>query len=120
MLPDMTNAVFGKALLDLQTSDMAHFFSSPKKESNTIEFKAYVDQQLPGTTKQKRDEEKISEIIRTLCAFLNSDGGILIWGAPKGQRIAGDTEESYQGPLYPVDYSLEQDQFINKISSQIS
>jgi len=120
MQSEMAIAVFGKSLHDLELPDIKRYFSAPKKESNTIEFKAYVDDQNPNTTKQKRDNEKISAITRTLCAFLNSDGGILIWGAPKGKPIGDDVEESYQGALLSVEYSIEKDQFINKVSSQIS
>ena len=117
---DIIDSIFGKKIHDLKLTDIIKYFSTPKKETNINEFKAYVDQANPNTTKIKRDNEKISSIIQSLCAFLNSDGGFLIWGAPKGIPVNGENEESYFGTLTSVDYFIEQDQFTNKIAAQIS
>jgi len=120
MTKDIIVEVFNKEVKDLNIEDINKYFSSPKKETDINEFKSYIDEQIPNTTKEKRDNEKINSIIQTICALLNSDGGFLIWGAPKGKTISGDKEESYQGNLMLVEYLIEQDQFINKVSSQIS
>lgn len=112
-------AIFDKDIHSLTQDDILHYFSSEKRETNTIEFKAYIDDRKPGTTKEGRDNEKLDTIIKTICGFLNSDGGILIWGAPGGKRESGN-EEVYKGHLTPVELQIEPDQFINKISSVIS
>ena len=52
--------------------------------------------------------------------MLNSEGGILIWGAPKGQKIDGKKEKIFQGALSPVDELKEKDGLINTISDTIN
>jgi hypothetical protein len=120
MADDLVQSFFGKSIRQLTKHDLINFFSTERQETNNIEFKAYVDEQVPGTTKESRDFKKLNEIITTISAFLNSDGGVLIWGAPKGIKPAGRKERTYQGELKTVDLLLEQERFINMIASSIS
>ncbi|MNK82667.1 Divergent AAA domain protein [compost metagenome] len=66
---------FGKDLEALTQNDLTDYFSTVKEESDKIEFKAY-HQQYGNFNKN------IEGVIRGICAFLNSNGGLLIWGAP--------------------------------------
>jgi hypothetical protein len=112
-------SLFGKPVHELLKEDLVSFFSSDKRESNTLEFKSYVDASQQGGTKNSRDKEKLSTIIRSVCGFLNTDGGILIWGSPKGEP-GSDGENIYKGDLCPVEMVLAPDQFINMVVSEIS
>jgi predicted HTH transcriptional regulator len=105
MQPGLVSAIFNRDIHSLTEEDLSNYFSSEKRETNTIEFKSYIDNRKPGTTKDKRDNEKLDEIIKTICGFLNSDRGILIWGAPKGKSESGN-EEVYKGALTPRNFPI--------------
>ena len=96
---------FGKSLDSLAYQDIEDFFKEAKEESTRIEFKSYA----AGRGKFK---DKLLGVIEGLCALLNSEGGILIWGAPEGQKIDGKKEEIFQGTLSPVDELKEKDGLI--------
>lgn len=104
---------FEKKLSELKFNDIEAFFKFPKEESNRIEFKSYRGE--VGNV-----QNKLNGVIRGICALLNSEGGILIWGAPRGKLISGKKEEIYEGELSPlVDY-FEKDRLISKISDMIT
>lgn len=102
---------FGKDLTQLKFDDISDFFVVAKEESDKIEFKAFHPKY--GNFKQNLDG-----VNRGICAFLNSNGGILIWGAPLGQTIDG--KEIFQGDLSPVKELMEKDAIISKISDSIT
>ncbi len=104
---------FGKTPHDLTYQDIINFFATEKEESDKIEFKSF---HAPG----ENEKEKENGIIRTVCALLNSSGGLLIWGAPVGQNIAGRTEKVFVGALSPVTRLVEKDYFINRITDSIT
>lgn len=104
---------FEKNLHDLEYKDIEDFFAEPKEETNRIEFKSFFGP-------KGNIDNKINSVIRGICALLNSEGGLLIWGAPKGQQIEGKVEEIYQGELSPVDELYEKDRLISKISDKIT
>jgi hypothetical protein len=120
MNESLVQILFGKTIHELKLSDIAAYFDTEKPETDKLEYKSYVDFVLPNSTKPSRDKEKVADIFKSICAFLNSDGGILIWGAPIGIKSDGSTEKVFTGPLTRVDYKLEKDQFINRISGEIS
>jgi len=102
---------FGKNLDNLEIQDISDFFAEEKEESDKIEFKAFhhtfgnFNRNLEG-------------VIRGICAFLNSNGGILIWGAPLGQE--NENRQIFQGPLSLVTQLIEKDTLISKISDSIT
>jgi len=105
---------FGKALHELSYKDIELFFSEEQHtESETIEFKSY---NIRGSF----DDQLNKGVIRGISAFLNSSGGILIWGAPVGKKIEGRSEEIFAGDLSPVNHLKEKDALINVIISRIS
>ena len=105
--------IFGKELTELTFSDIENYFQEEKEESNIIEYKSY-------SATYGNFNKNIEGIIRGICAFLNSDGGILIWGAPEGQKVEGKQEKIFIGELSPIPELKEKDWFINKISDSIS
>lgn len=104
---------FDKELSDLSYNDIEKFFEEPKEETNRIEFKSFRGER--GNL-----QNKLNGVIRGVCALLNSEGGILIWGAPKGQKISGKKEEIYKGELSPLFDFYEKDRLISKISDLIT
>lgn len=107
---DFSIIFFGKKLNELSYKDMQDFFSEEKIENDQIEFKSI--------NSKGNIEDKIDALIENVCAFLNSEGGIIIWGAPEGTKKQGQ-EERYSGALTPHTQLIEKDKFINKISSRI-
>jgi hypothetical protein len=111
--------IFDKDIHALTIEDMQHYFAHPRSETDTLEFKSYID--FPdGTSKPKRDKEKVSDITKAICAFLNSEGGVLIWGAPEGEKLTKESEKTCQGELRLVDYVLRKDETIEKITASIT
>lgn len=55
-----------------------------------------------------------------MCGFLNSEGGILIWGAPVGKKSPGRKEKVFSGPLTYVDQQLEKDSLVNRLTDAIT
>lgn len=108
---DFSTAYFGKPLDNLEYNDIVNYFAEPKQETETIEFKSYHPQAM--------FDKGLQGVIRGISAFLNSSGGILIWGAPNGQKVQGQAEDVFVGSLSPVTELQGKDRLINKISSAI-
>ncbi len=104
---------FGKSLLELTYSDVEIFFLVEHTENETLEFKSY-------SSRETLDNQLNKGVIRGISAFLNSSGGILIWGAPVGSKPDGRQEEIFIGALSNVDTLKGKDSVINIISSRIS
>jgi hypothetical protein len=69
-----SKTIFNKDLYDLEFTDVVNFFATTKDETLNLEFKSYVAQ---GEYFKKEDAVK-----KAVCGLLNSEGGIIIWGAP--------------------------------------
>ena len=110
---DYAKSYFGKSLDSLTYQNVEDFFKEAREESTRIEFKSYSAQH--GNFKKN-----LEGVIRGLCALLNSEGGILIWGAPEGQKATGKQEDIFQGVLSPVNELKEKDGLINTISDTIN
>lgn len=102
---------FGKDLNDISYENVVDFFIVEKEESDKIEFKAFHH-------KFGNVKKNLEGVTRGICAFLNSNGGILIWGAPLEQKI--DERSIFQGALSPVTELIEKDSLISKISDSIT
>jgi hypothetical protein len=103
---------FGKSVNDLTISDIEGFFKNERIENDHLEFKSIHPS---GSI-----NEKYKGIIRTVCALLNSGGGLLIWGSPEGERLEGKKEKSFKGNLTYFDEVLEKDSVVSKISDSIN
>ena len=60
--------IFGKRLFEISYEDFATFFQEKREESGTLEFKSGMIE--------------IHDIFKEICAFLNTDGGLLVIGSP--------------------------------------
>lgn len=105
---------FGKELNELTYEDIEHFFVDAKDESNKIEFKSYHNPD------EKNHIEKENGVIRAISGLLNSEGGLVIWGAPVGQKVADKKEKIFQGALSPSDKLVEKDSFISRVADLIT
>lgn len=90
---------FGKKLDEIAEQDLLDFFLEPKEETDRIEFKAGIDKRTGKRT-------DIDIVLSSFNAFLNSAGGLLIWGAPYG--VKKGNKKIFHGPLTPLpDYDRD-------------
>jgi predicted HTH transcriptional regulator len=108
---DFCTAHFGKTLNSLTIEDVKSYFTDERIESDQIEFKS-----IHSTG---NSNEKFTGIEKSVCAFLNSSGGLLIWGSPEGQKVEGRKEKIFKGELSFFNVVLEKDFIISKISDSI-
>ncbi|MBK1439963.1 ATP-binding protein [Parapedobacter sp. ISTM3] len=107
-----SNVIFNKELAALEYGDIVDFFVDAKEESTRLEFKGFSAQ-------HGNFNNNLDGVIRGICAFLNSEGGLLIWGAPEGIP-RGNNNKLFQGALSPLITLKEKDWLINKISDSIT
>lgn len=82
----MRNIEFlGKDINDINIEDLQEYFSVEQEETSTVEFKS--------------GDVKLEKIFPQICAFLNTNGGILIIGAPN--KSENKSKEIYMGDLIP-------------------
>lgn len=110
---DYSTTYFNKPLVSITYQDIVDFFVDAQEESTKIEFKAF-------SARFGNFTENLNGVIRGICAFLNSEGGILIWGAPEGVQQQGQNNKIFQGALSPLTELKEKDWLINKISDSIT
>lgn len=108
---DYCTAHFGKQLSELTYEDIETYFQKENTETDQLEFKS---------NSKGNPDDRLKSIQKTICAFLNSSGGLLIWGAPEGIKIDGRKELVFTGGLTPHPAIIEKDLIINKISDAIS
>jgi hypothetical protein len=110
---DYSQIHFNKPLDNLEYQDLVDYFLEAKEESTKVEFKSFSAQ-------YGNFNKNLVGVIRGICAFLNSEGGILIWGAPEGVSVSGQNSKSFHGHLAPLTELKEKDWLINKISDLIT
>lgn len=98
-----SNKFLGKNINDITIEDLSEFFSVEQEESSTIEFKS--------------GEVALEKLYPEISAFLNTNGGILIIGAPR--KIAGNKKEIYKGDLIPSKNIKSSFMLSQKISNYI-
>lgn len=115
-----TKSYFGKEKIDEITyEDVVKFFGEEQQESDKIEFKSFVSsEELSRKADLLRDKEK--GIIKSISGFLNSEGGMLIWGSPVGEIVDGKKEKVFKGELSLVEKFYEKDQFISKLTDSLT
>jgi hypothetical protein len=101
----------GKPLAELSYADIEVFFSHEREETDQIEFKSFHD--------KSTEEATYRGLIQSIAAFLNSGGGLLIWGAPVGTVVHGRKEKVFKGDLTNVPLTIEKDWLISKIVDKI-
>jgi hypothetical protein len=110
-MTNFSQTTFGKNLEELNYEDIKAYFITEREETNRLEFKSY-------NTLEKNDQA-LAGVTRAISALLNSEGGLVIWGAPKGERNK-DKVQVFKGDLCPGDTSYEKDWLINKVSDNIT
>jgi len=108
---DYCTSHFGKRLNDLTIQDIEVYFLQERIETDQLEFKSI--------SQHGNLNDKIAGIQRSICAFLNSSGGLLIWGAPEGKKVPDKKEKFYIGDLTYNLEAIEKDFLISKISDTI-
>lgn len=84
----LASQIFQKNLNELVLQDLIDFFETERHETANLEFKS-------GKT-------ALEGIIREVCAFLNTDGGVIVYGAPK-EIISKTGVKACLGELTPTD-----------------
>jgi predicted HTH transcriptional regulator len=108
----LIKTLLNKELDNLVYQDIIDFFINEQEESDIIEFKSY-------SVQYGNFNKNLEGIIRAVCAFLNSAGGIIIWGAPNGETFGNTSKLVFKGELSPVQELKDKDWIINKISDSI-
>ena len=101
-------------ITDITYGDVVRFFKEAKDETDKIEYKSFAENERENQTEREK------KILQSVCGFLNSDGGIIIWGAPKGKKVPDKKEKVFQGELDMVEYPYEKDAFINKVTDSLT
>jgi len=101
---------FNKTIYDLELQDIIDLFERNVEESDILEVKSYSEKE-----NQKENEKKV---LRTICGFLNSNGGIMIWGGPREEKIENETK--FSKTFSPVEYKYSKDDFNAKIVNRIT
>ncbi|MFP4605809.1 MAG: helix-turn-helix domain-containing protein [Bacteroidales bacterium] len=70
---ELAKQILGKELYQLTYDDLVYFFSVPREETSLLEFKS--------------GEVKVNSVFKEICAFLNTEGGLVIVGSPKERKI---------------------------------
>ena len=87
---NLARQILGKDLYEITREDLTEYFSTPREESSVLEFKS--------------GQVKINSIFKEICAFLNTEGGLIIVGSPKERKLqkAGRMQRRIcQGRLIP-------------------
>jgi hypothetical protein len=111
---DYASIYFSKPLGQLTYEDIETFFQTEREETDQLEFKSFHP--------AENFEGMLSGVIAGIASFLNSSGGVLIWGAPKGDKPpkeSGKKEKVFRGALYPIDRVVEKDWLISRVSDKI-
>lgn len=104
----LSEIVFGKPLNEIELSDLKTFFLEGQEESSILEFKT--------------GEVVVDSLYKEVCAFLNTEGGVIVIGAPREdkRKVGKNSEVVYcQGELTPSNFRGK-DWLSMKISSNIS
>lgn len=100
--------IFGKQLSDITLIDLQDFFLEEREETSILEFKS------GGVS--------VDDIYKEVCAFLNTEGGVLVIGTPREQKkkLGSKTEVTVcQGDLVPSPFRGK-DWLMTSIVSNIS
>jgi len=100
----MTENILGRKIEDIDAAFLVEYFKAGRKESDILEFKSIVG---------PLDKQKV---MRTICAFLNSSGGVIVWGAPV--EVDENKEKVVKGALTSTTEHLKKDSFITSLSDK--
>ncbi len=99
--------IFGKSLDNISLKDLEDFFLQEQEETDILEFKS--------------GKVEIIDIYKEITAFLNTEGGILIIGAPREEKIlVGKNHKSICKGALTFSSFRNKDWIMQKIASNIS
>ncbi len=104
---DFCTAHFSKDIKNVTFEDVIIFFKERRTENDILEFKSIQPAEAL--------EKQIENIRKVVCAFLNSGGGLLIWGSPLKSRDEITKKEYYQGEITAFPQPFEKDSLVSKI-----
>ncbi len=90
----LAKKILGKELQYLTREDIETYFTQPREETSILEFKS--------------GEAKVNSIFKELCAFLNTEGGLLIIGTPKEQKVGKTGKRICKGKLVPSHFQSKE------------
>ncbi len=99
----ISRTIFGKDIYDLELKDLEDFFSYSQEETSILEF--------------KMGDIQLEKVYIEVSAFLNTEGGILILGAPK--EVAINNIKISKGALTSCKNISSQDTLMRSIASNI-
>ena len=105
--PSLSLRYLAKPIHEVSIADVASFFLRERSETDQLEFKSI--------NPNSRIDDQLPSIRKTVCAFLNSSGGLLIWGAPRGVKLEGKKEKVFAGDPTFFDFAIEKDYLVSKI-----
>lgn len=122
MYKPYTEELFNQPIDKITQLDLERYFLQERDETLFLEFKSFTDKVEDKRSKSVKEAERIRGVLKTIDAFLNSSGGLLIWGAPESVEVErGERKvKMCKGPLAPVPTFYDRDAFINQLASQIS
>lgn len=104
----LTENIFGKNLEEITEKDFKDYFLEEREETSNIEYKS--------------GEVEINDLFKEICAFLNTDGGLIFIGTPREKKITiskKSTKRICQGEPVPSNFSSKS-WLMQKIASNIS
>lgn len=108
----LSERIFSKPITELTYSDIESYFTQARSETDLIEFKGYGS--------GKTIEDNFNGVHKAFCAMLNSQGGIIVWGAPYGVKATGQKEKVFQGELKPLSSVPGKDNMVNILVGNIT
>ncbi len=111
---DYCKQFFGKSIQELSFEDIEEYFQAERVESTNIEFKSGQD------SEKACNSTLVDKIIKSICGFLNSEGGVLIWGTPREEKASNSKYKIAKGELKPNDHQYEKDSLVRQITTSIS
>lgn len=109
---EFVKRLFNKHITELSYEDIETYFQHERTETINLEFKSY-------NNNNNKIEDSLEGIRRCVCAMLNSDGGVIIWGAPSGKQDV-TRRKIFIGELTPIHNKIDKDWLISKISDSIT
>lgn len=121
MYKSFIEELFNQPIDKITRQSLEQYFQQERDETLFLEFKSFTDKAEDRRSKSAKEADRIKGVLKTIDAFLNSSGGLLIWGAPESLEVQrGDRKvKMCQGALMPVPEFYDRDSFINKLASQI-
>jgi len=108
-----SSTYFNKSLQELAYADVEEFFSVEREESDQIEFKSHHP--------KIQNEDMVVTLSKAIASFLNSSGGLVVWGAPQEVKGKGakHAKDMFRGQLTDIPPTYTKDSIVSKISDRI-